>query len=286
LWRASIEALGAIGPEGIGLLGAALRNRNPDVRHASIGVLAKMGTGAAGPLINALEDADLRWAAFEALVTIGPGAVGALTAALSRSKNGNVLEKAAQALGKIGPTAAVAIEALGTLLRDPDQMERVRKAAAEALGQIGGPATELLVRALNDRSVGLRQAAAEALGNAGDTAALRALSALVSGDKDSGVRRAAAAALGKMGAEAVGPLIAALGDTDEVVRLVVVQALGGIGPDASAASGPLCGMLHDQDNPVRNAASEALRKIRGWRVPRSATRPDLDREASGNWQPQ
>ena len=71
----------------------------------------------------------------------------------------------------------------------------MRRAAAEALGNIGDPpALPALLQALQDEDGGVRRAAAEALGNIGDPQALPALTQALQ-DKDGWVRRAAVKAL-------------------------------------------------------------------------------------------
>ena len=134
---------------------------------------------------------------------------------------------------------------------------RVRRDAAEALGQIGdGSAVALLVTALRDDTSSVRQAAAEALGQIGDASALEPLIAVLK-DASSGVRRAAAAALGQIGdARALEALSGALKDASWSVREGVAEALGHI-PDPRAAES-LSAAMRDRDLNVRQAASEAL----------------------------
>jgi hypothetical protein len=134
---------------------------------------------------------------------------------------------------------------------------RVRRDAAEALGQIGDPgAVVALIDALRDDNSSVRQAAAEALGRIGDASAVAPL--LVSlKDPSSGVRCAAARALGQIGDRlAVDPLIVALADSSWSVRESVAVALGHI-PDPRAAES-LEVALGDPELNVRQAAAGAL----------------------------
>ena len=74
----------------------------------------------------------------------------------------------------------------------------VRKAAAEALGQIGDPRTvEPLIAALKDADKGVRWVAASALGQIGDERAVESLVAVLN-DSSWIVCRAAAKALAGM----------------------------------------------------------------------------------------
>jgi energy-coupling factor transporter ATP-binding protein EcfA2 len=83
---------------------------------------------------------------------------------------------------------------LRQVLKDEDW--RIRRAAAEALGQIGDPqATPALIQALQDEEWLVRQAAAEALGQIGDPQATPALIQALQ-DKEWVVREAAAKGAG------------------------------------------------------------------------------------------
>jgi HEAT repeat protein len=55
--------------------------------------------------------------------------------AVSRADGGQVRERAARALGKVGPNAKDAIKPLTEMLKDPDRS--ARRVAAEALGMFG-----------------------------------------------------------------------------------------------------------------------------------------------------
>jgi bilin biosynthesis protein len=77
-----------------------------------------------------------------------------------------------------------------------DQNKDVRCAAAKALAKLGEPAIPALREALKDKEDWrVRRAAAEALGNLGDRESIPALREALK-DKDSGIRCAAAEALG------------------------------------------------------------------------------------------
>ena len=95
-----------------------------------------------------------------------------LLKALEYQKHWRVRRDAAEALGQIGDARAVG--PLIAALRD--DISSVRQAAAEALGQIGDTsAVEPLIAALRDASLGVRRAAADALGQIGDRRALEPL---------------------------------------------------------------------------------------------------------------
>ncbi|MCI0397430.1 MAG: HEAT repeat domain-containing protein, partial [Chloroflexi bacterium] len=195
-------------------------------------------------------------AAFHALTTVRQSrlAVASLLSAL-QDKDRHTRRAAAEALGEIGDAAAVA--SLLSALQDKD--ENVRWAAAGALGQIGDAgAVPHLLAALQDEDEYVRWAAAGALNQIGDTAVPALLSALQ--DTDRRVRQGAADALGEIGdAAAVPGLLAALEQKDENVPWAAVGVLDQTG-DAAAVP-YLLSALQDEDGWVRQAAADALGQI-------------------------
>lgn len=126
---------------------AVLDDSDPEIRLAAVVSLAMHGseakTAVAG-LIARLRDDDLlvRQAAVDALGQLqAADAVGPLTELLT-DPSIDIRRSVAVALGKIGPSASTASEALGKALTDLD--EDVRMAAAVALGQIGPAARPAL----------------------------------------------------------------------------------------------------------------------------------------------
>jgi HEAT repeat protein len=96
----------------------------------------------------------------------------------------------------------------------------------EVVVGLGAPAVPALIQALGDSDSAVRRAAAEALGDIGDPQAVPALIQAL-GDSDWDVRWAAAKALGKLGdPQAIPALIQALGDSDWDVRFAAAWALG------------------------------------------------------------
>ena len=105
-------------------------------------------------------------------------------------------------MGLFGPPNVAKLKARGSvngLLKALEYRDHsgVRKAAAEALGQIGDPrAVERLATALKDRDGDVGKAAAEALGRIGDPGVVEVLAATLK-DRDWRVREAAAENLDK-----------------------------------------------------------------------------------------
>ncbi|GIK67653.1 MAG: hypothetical protein BroJett018_54470 [Chloroflexota bacterium] len=223
------------------------------IQFNPVPLLESIGTPAVDPLINALQDSDVQWWAASALGRIGTPAVDPLILALQDADSG-VRRAVAEALGEIGNPRAV--DPLILALQDADS--GVRRAAADALGQIGDPrAVDPLIKSLRDSHSGVRRAAAQALGKIGDPAVAPLIIALQ--DTDSGVRQVTAQALGKIGdPRAVHPLITALHDSGLSVRQEVVDALGRIG---TPAIDPLIKALGDANSGVRRGAVDALGKI-------------------------
>jgi HEAT repeat protein len=112
------------------------------------------------------------------------------------SPDGRAREKAMEALGKIGPSAEIAIPLLEHEL---DREWMPGAAAAKALGQIGGRGITILVEALESKDVGLRRMGALGLYEAGENArpATAQLTATLD-DEDERVRDNARRALSRL----------------------------------------------------------------------------------------
>jgi HEAT repeat protein len=144
------------------------------------------------------------------------------------------------------------------LLSDPD----VRAEAAGVLGKIGSSehdVVNILVSLLIDPNGVVRWEAASALGAIGSPARA-AVPGLLQTLKDSGdwaYKWRVAKALGQIGDQrAIGPLIGALSDSNDMVRSTAATALGEIG--SSEAIPALLERSFDNDPGVRCAVIEAL----------------------------
>jgi len=178
--------------------------------------------------------------------------------------NDRVRQAAADALGQIGDARAVAplIAALG------DRSGDVRATAAGALAKIGTPAVPPLIALLGGRG-GLGYIAADALAKIGTPAVEPLIAALKHSEHgEYDVRKDLAWALGKIGdARAVAPLIAALKDRYDSVRDAALAALVQIG---TSSVQPLTAALRDTDRSVRERAARALATI-GWQPGQNET---------------
>ena len=150
------------GPASVAPLAQMLKEGDAASRRLAARTLGRVGgKEAAKELVAALEQKDglLRVAVTDALVGIGPAAVEPLTPA-TKHADAEVRRAAVNALGQIG--GAGAVEPLTAALADADWMVRYR--AARWLGQLNDQrAVEPLQAALKDDNEMVRQAAAEAL---------------------------------------------------------------------------------------------------------------------------
>ena len=257
-----------------GLIKAVDYKKDAAIRQAAAEVLGQIGgEQAVEPLIAALKDADkdVRQGATRALGRIGRArAVEPLMATL-KDKSSNVQKAAQEALVEIG-IVQIKVWSSGFT-----KYEDKRKEWVEMLVNIGAPAVEPLVAALQGRNWNEREAVQEALVKIGNFAVEPLVVALK--NEDQGVRSGAAEVLGKIGdARAVEPLVTALKDEDQRVRSRAAEALGEIG-DARAME-PLAVVLKDEHQGVRREAVEALGKIGDARAvePLAVALTDEDRE--------
>ncbi|MBI4613035.1 MAG: HEAT repeat domain-containing protein [Planctomycetes bacterium] len=163
------------------------------------------------------------------------------------------------ALGAIGRMEKRALAKLERALKSGDP--RVKKAATRALEALGKDGVETLTDAVADDA--LAKDALEALrtigppGIAGIVAGLKSESA----DTRALAEEALFQVVGPGAENFLSPLIAALRDRRESVKLTVIQALGSMGPAAKRAVSSLNVCLKDKSEAVRTAAEDALRKI-------------------------
>jgi HEAT repeat protein len=250
------EILGVIGDaRAVEPIVQALNDRHEDVRkHAGIALerlVLTHSVAAVEPLIRVLDEGtnrDVRVRVAETLGKIGdaraidplirvledmieahrrrisagrPGPP--LGQALREDKD---LELVQEALGRIGEPA---IEPLIRARKEKGISEgsQFATATADAVRYIGQPAIEPLVRTLKDKDWSVRGWAATRLGDIGDVRAVEPLVRALRDDRDARVRSSAAGALGRIGdVRAMEPLVRALKeDRDLVVRMGAVRAL-------------------------------------------------------------
>ena len=196
--------------EGLGreleLLAAGVRDRDVDVRLATVEVLELIGDAAApvtGALVEALTDPNkfVRWAAARTLGKLSaplrpPSAVPGLTRLLG-DRDLDLRLVAAATLERYGPEARAAVPMLTRSVGRGDAEIRVAALRAiEGIGKDAAPAIPAITEALFQPNPRVRQTAAEVLGRFGAVAqsSVGALRRALD-DPDADVRRAASEAL-------------------------------------------------------------------------------------------
>jgi HEAT repeat protein len=276
-----------------GLVKMLQSKTKPDVASAAeaLGQIGPDAREAYAPLVKCLGDADhhVRVSAAEALLRIADrkldlAPVAAALAAMMQDADTPVRLRVAATLRKLGPKAEPAVASLKSWVSDTNL--EVRRAAAWALIDIGGgieEAVPVLAQELKrDKAMGatddwrLRRAAAQTLERLGvkAKAAAPALAAAMEND-DYRVSQSAAKALLAMGPEAqaaIPTLILIverkLTPAKEVKNSYMMQPhkaaeiLGRIGPAAKSAIPALEQLAKDANADYRQAALDALKRIR------------------------
>jgi HEAT repeat protein len=204
-------------------------------------------------------DPRVRLAAISALGQIEDARAVPDIIATLRDPNATIRAMSADVLGDFEKA-----DATGPLERalGSDTDARVRKEAAESLGQISSPSSgPALGRALSDADITVRRAAADALGSLDElhVAPSGLVAALSASDPE--LRYRAAKSLASIHDPATTPaLIGILSSTDAELRKDAVEALGNIGSPSAVQA--ITNALSDRDPEVRKAAAEALGEIK------------------------
>jgi HEAT repeat protein len=191
--QAAACVLGRIGHAGaVPALRKAAQSRDRSLVRAAVESLGRLDALAAVEALLAAAshvDAGVRAAAAEALGRVkNANAVRRLITLLTDT-NGHVRRVASDALAEVGSESVDALEV--ELLSGPAE---ARPGAARALGLIGGPGTDALLRALRVESDAIRAAAAEGLGKCSGRRVADALIAAFD-DRNARVRLKSVAAL-------------------------------------------------------------------------------------------
>ena len=217
--RRAAEFLGEVGDADDqatvdGLLRAATEDDDAEVRGAAVDALNELGQAALEQLLSELTG------------TAGSEAEWVTARKFARALKADRPElrmAAANALGRLDDASG--LQHLVEALDDDD--ERVRLRACQACGTFADPRSvpALTTRLNEDDDPRVRRAAANALGNVGTDQALSPLLDLLD-DGDEPLRRIAAGALGKASTpRPVEPLARALGDESPVVRNAAVYSV-------------------------------------------------------------
>lgn len=259
----AIKALGRIGdPRAVNLLLQAGKRTRRDATCRSIAqALAAMGAPAVESIIGEYqgnESEASNTVVVEALMEIGRPAVNSLIEMLTH-EDPHTRHRAVKLLQHFDDSRIT--EKLVPALQDP--FHPVRAAAAEVLGIIGDICVvPSLIASLKDVDHQVNAAASGALVMIGAPAVEPLVRLFLDSGQDDRVRGAAAAAIVKIGdVRAVQPLLAALADPVDTVRLMAVETLGTLGDPLAIES--LTAMLSDENKDVRAAAARALEQL-GW----------------------
>lgn len=189
--------------------------------------------------------------------TNNKAAVKPLIEVLKNDENPRVKKSVAIALGKIGDP--IAVEPLGEALEKGDYWLQI--AAADALGDIGVPAIETLIKSIKDDKHwrgNIIIAACRGLERIKDIGALKPMIVALK-DENINLRSAAAKLLSNLESpKAVKPLLCALNDRS--IRREVVIALGKIKDVRSIK--PLIAILDDDNSDAQLETIECLMQIR------------------------
>ncbi|HEY1388283.1 MAG TPA: HEAT repeat domain-containing protein, partial [Ktedonobacterales bacterium] len=268
LWGQAVERqLGVLrDPRAIEPLIASFDSPVYEVAYSASRALRHFGT-AIPPLIEALSitDQSAYYHVSMALRWIGAPAVPALLDALRHAADGNIRSGAADVLDRIDSEDVR--EALHAAL--DDENADVRRMAMWSLGELGDPRVlnQLLVEQPNPRPGSSEPA--RTIANIGSAAVPLLIAALEDQARPAYQRVHAAHALGKIKDERdVGPLIAALRDDEESIRVAAISALGDLKYAetvkpllAALAVEPLLAASHDPSPAVRRGAVGELAAI-------------------------
>lgn len=253
---AAFRALTVCGAEAVPLLLRLLGD--PALQSQALDALIDMGPEAQAALPDLTRRlqgraGDLRSQLPYAIAVIGQQQAVPILLPVLNHPDTTLAQRAASALGRVGPEAAAAVPALRAAL----QRSEIATAATGALGDIG-PAAQAavpdLVARLGREESGYNTAVV-ALGNIGAAAVPRLIDAVASPNPD--VRLAAVDALRRVEpaylVSAVPALTRALGD--EALQFYAADALSEIGPAAVTAAPVLASLLREEsvDWPVRAA---------------------------------
>lgn len=184
-----------------------LKHPNPHLRDQAMWDIAEHRDETTIPKLMSLlgeTDTNYRRAAVKALGIIGADTVSPLVEALLNSDDVTVRGSAVKALAQVVinypdvPLSAEGVQGLKTALNDPNPVVNI--AAVMALGEMGAPAVDILIEALQATdNPALGVSLVNAIGSIGDPRGLEVLTRLIEDDEtDSYVKETATSALSRL----------------------------------------------------------------------------------------
>lgn len=249
----------------VALILPAVTDENEALRHAAINALLSTSAvrKAAVPKLGALlkdNNPAIRERAAHALGRVGPGAVEVMPALLTAAQAADGAPVYAEALAQVGPQALPAL--LGILQKSKPEDGRW---VLRVLHSFGPPAVPVLSEALKSNSAEVRASAASALAEMGRGASAAAVPLFVlTKDASPKVQAASFRALVAIHAdsERLRPLLQeALASKDTDVRKAGAAGLAALGGAATLGVDGLLDLLNDDNAAGRLAAIQALGQL-------------------------
>lgn len=184
-----------------------LKHPNPHLRDQAMWEIADHRDETTIPRLMGLlgeTDTNYRRSAVKALGIIGADTVSPLVEALLNSDDVTVRGSAVKALAQVVinypevPLSAEGVQGLKTALNDPNPVVNI--AAVMALGEMGAPAVDILIEALQSTdNPALGVSLVNAIGSIGDPRGLEVLTDVIQNEEtDSYVRESATSALSRL----------------------------------------------------------------------------------------
>jgi HEAT repeat protein len=262
--------------EAVERLAGKLGDKDRNAAHMAARAIAELEPAAdvirpAMEKVVAGADAETADRIFNALASLGAKVVPLAINAL-KDPTATRRERAMRVLSKVGPDAAPAVPELVSIIQGTVAKERIEALfVVGAIGPGASGAVKAVVAALADTDPQVQQYSSYALGKIGPPAreAVPALKQLTM-SSDELVKMTAIWALLQIGPQsdelvkaALPVLTSGLGSSREMVRVEAAMSLGSLGKAASSALPALEKSLQDPNASVRNAANEAIGKIKG-----------------------
>jgi len=250
-------------PKTIAGLLAALASKDPLVKHCAGQALVEMGPSAQSVFPILLKryqqgGEEMEWIILELAKTAGTSAVSPLSEAL-KDADPKIRQKAAEALGEIGPDAMPAVPKLAATLHDATPAVVIASAVSlRKIDKHNHGEVSALIGLLTGKVPQIQAGAIWALGEFGEDSAEAVqplMKTLESGNSETaGITARTLGLIGSAAGPAIPLLIDRLKIDDPQIRMFTMEALGRFGEDAKAAIPKLL-QLADRDEQMWGAIS-------------------------------